>query len=120
MLSKLSLAIGCLAASFGCACGATIDLVGRKGGLAGIKIEGDIEPGDAVKLLRVYEYFGQFRGGRIFLFSRGGDMEEAIKLGGLIRRLRLTTYAPERNPYENRSLATDKTNNICASACVLI
>ena len=77
-------------------------------------------PGDALQLLRTYKYFGQ-SGAGIFLFSRGGDVEEAMKIGRLIRRLRLTTYAPDRPPTQAiLASPADKTNNVCASACVLV
>jgi|SRR5579871_4305267 len=78
------------------------------------------KPGDAIQLLKTYEYSGQFRGGSVFLFSRGGDIDEAMKIGRLIRRLRLTTYAPDRAPHVILALPADQANNVCASACVLV
>jgi hypothetical protein len=126
MFARLLLFIACVTAAFGYARGATIELTGATSPVTGkptpngIKIEGEIEPGDAIKLLRTYEYYGEFRGGLIFLFSRGGDIKEAMKIGRLIRQLRLTTYAPDRASHVILALPADKANNVCASACVLI
>jgi hypothetical protein len=126
MFARLLLVIACVTAPFGYARGATIELTGTTSPVtgkqtpSGIKIEGAIEPGDAIKLLRTYEYYGEFRGGLIFLFSRGGDIKEAMKIGRLIRQLRLATYAPDRASHEILALPADKANNVCASACVLV
>jgi len=120
MFSRLLLVIACVTAAFRLACGATIELTGKRYPV-GIKIEGEIEPGDALKLLKMYKYFGQFEGADVFLFSRGGNVEEAMKIGRLIRRLRLTTYAPDRaNSYKILALPADRANSVCASACVLV
>jgi len=118
MFSRLLLIIACVIAAVRIACGATIEITGKQSPI-GIKIEGEIVPDDALKLLRTYEYFGQFAGAGIFLFSRGGNIEEAMKIGRLIRRLRLSTYAPARD-YEILALPADQANNVCASACVLV
>ncbi len=56
--------------------------------------------------------------------SRGGDVDEALKMGIFIRRLRLETEVPTQ--LEGHSdifswvSSADKSNNICASACFLI
>ena len=96
MFSRLLTVIACLIAAVRFACGATIELAGKQYPL-GIKIEREIVPGDAIKLIKTHEYFDQFTGVGIFLFSWGGDIEEAMKIGRLIRRLPLTTFAPERS-----------------------
>ena|SRR5208337_2624625 len=120
MFSRLLLVIACVTAEFGYACGATIDVAGNRFPVV-LEIEGEIEPGDALKLLRTYEYCGQFTTGIISLFSRGGDVEEAMKIGRLIRRLRLSTQAPERSgSYKILASPADKANSICASACILV
>ena len=128
MLSRLLMVIAAIGFVFESACGATIELtgysVGRK--TLGVKIEGEIEPGDALKLLTLYEYFGHFTTENVFLWSRGGDVEEAMLVGRLIRRLRLDTIAPSRGKFDVLTLfgahatPANKENNVCASVCVLI
>jgi hypothetical protein len=58
----------------------------------------------------------------LYLRSKGGNVEEAIKLGRLIRQLRLGTEVPER--YNNEILspvpAANKDNFVCGSACFLV
>ncbi len=90
-----------------------------------IKVEGNIEPGDAERLLEKvlddYRYYGT-PDNTIFLRSRGGDVEEAMKMGEVIRRLRLNTEAPHWTGKEALSLvASDNPENfLCASACFLV
>ena len=104
--------------------GATIDLARTGDGklLVGVKLEGDIEPGDALKLLALYEKYGDEAVSPVYLRSKGGDVEEAIKVGRLIRQLRLETEVPIRRDNEGLSLvpATDAANFVCASACFLV
>ena len=88
----------------------------------GILVEGEIEPGDAYRLW--IELLNDFGFGRdIYLRSKGGDVDEAIKMGELIRRLRLATYAPlvkdDGTHYDWIKIASED-NNICASACFLV
>src|ERR1700722_20743083 len=62
-----------------------------------IKVEGDIVPGDADKLLtKLMDFFYVFGPAieTIYLMSKGGDVEEAMKMEAIIRRLRLGTMAP--------------------------
>ena len=68
---------------------ATIELArGRDGkALVGLKVEGEIVPGDAIKLLGMYQYYGNGAASTIFLLSKGGDVEEAMTMGRLIRTL---------------------------------
>jgi len=91
--------------------------------LNGIKIEGEIQPGDAQKFY-VELKKDNFEKTTIFLRSLGGDVEEAIKIGQIIRRLRLTTEVPTRFDSINKSLdlikIDNETNRVCASACFLI
>ena len=91
MLGRLLMVIAALGFAFRPACGATIEIVkdhlrlyGIEKEVDGIKIEGEIETGDTLKLLKTYEYFGPFDSSLIFLRSRGGNLEEAIKMGKLI------------------------------------
>ena len=59
-------------------------------------LEGQIEPGDYISLrnfLRNQSNFEKITGG-VFLASPGGHLNEALKIGYLIRELRLTTNAP--------------------------
>jgi len=103
---------------------ATIEQARRQDGtlLSGVTVEGDIEPGDALALSNsVLTLGGNAR--TVFLESKGGDVEEAMKMGTLIRRLRLMTEAPtkfEGHEVMSPVLLANKDNNICASACFLV
>lgn len=104
---------------------ATIELARGSGGkaLAGLKVEGEIVPGDALKLLGMYQYYGYGAASSIFLLSKGGDVEEAMTMGRLIRILRLETVAPNhiQLPAPMGVVApANQDNFICASACFLI
>jgi hypothetical protein len=104
---------------------ATIELArGRDGkALVGLKVEGEIVPGDAIKLLGMYQYYGNGAASTIFLLSKGGDVEEAMTMGRLIRTLRLETVAPSdiQLPVPMGVVTpANKDNFICASACFLI
>ena len=116
-----------------------------------IKIEGEIRPGDADRFYKAYFDYNvvhQFLHGGVisaplpstkFLFtpdmapslievvylaSKGGDVDEAIKIGRIIRSLRLSTYAPIIPASGGRPICqmrlNDQNNCICASACFLI
>ena len=94
--------------------------------LLGVTVEGEIERGDTVKLLDELMTFDVTHDREVarlvFLRSKGGDVEEAMKMGTLIRRLRLVTQAPTKfddKPILSEVLLTDKDNDICASACFL-
>lgn len=93
--------------------------------LEGVKIEGEIEPGDANKFLRYYAYFGAVGSRTVFLRSKGGNVAEAMAIGRLVRRFRLTTAAPILE-YEYREEqykeypSDDRSNYVCASSCFLI
>jgi hypothetical protein len=104
---------------------ATIELARGPNGKAivGLKVEGDILRGDALKLLGMYRYYGADAASTIFLLSKGGDVEEAMTMGRLIRTLRLETWAPLHIQLPEPSglvMPDDKDNFICASACFLI
>ena len=93
---------------------------------AGAVLEGIIQAGD-------YEKFKNFilNGGnafQIYLASPGGDLAEAMKIGLLVRLLKLSTVVPGK-PLTNQALelaaaehglANPKANYVCASACFFI
>lgn len=95
-------------------------------------LEGKIETGDYEKLLTVFDdWCGMdFRGkpgcaSGIYLASPGGDLIEAMKIGRLVRTLRLETYVPSDfpPPYRQRAeavLKDPKADYMCASACFFI
>jgi hypothetical protein len=96
------------------------------GAAAGAVLEGAIQAGD-------FEKFKNFilNGGnpfQIYLASPGGDLAEAMKIGLLIRLLKLSTVVPSK-PLTNQAfesaaaehgLANPKANYQCASACFFI
>jgi hypothetical protein len=103
---------------------ATFELARRTDGtiIQGVKLEGDIVPGDSQKLLEFYNTYGA-RVSPIHLRSKGGNVDEAMKMGTIIRRLRLETDVPVwdvgRQPID--SIRIDHQENmICASACFLV
>jgi hypothetical protein len=125
MLSRLALVIVALGLPLKPTLGATIELARSVDGhTLGVRIEGKIEPGDADKLLKIYVYFGPAAASKVFLWSPGGNLQESIKIGRLIRQLRLSTYAPDRlsmlGIFDSGVAPIDKSNNLCASACVLV
>ena len=90
--------------------------------VAGVKVGGDIVPGDAKKLLDFYKTYGVMTS-PVHLRSKGGNVEEAMKMGAIIRRLRLETEVPVwntgRQPID--PIKVDRQENmICASACFLV
>lgn len=103
---------------------ASFELARRADGIVveGIKIEGEIVPGDAQKLLDFYGKYGDLIS-PVYLRSKGGDVAEAMRMGMMIRRLRLETSVPVwdtgRAPID--SIRVDHQENmICASACFLV
>jgi len=125
IVGRLLIAISALTLTLKPSCSATIELAGRGEVASGIKIEGEIEGGDALKLLRLYEYFGPHITSTVYLRSRGGNVEEAMKIGYLIRRFRLETSVPwmiggTLVDLGNEAAPVDPENLVCASACILI
>ncbi len=90
-----------------------------------LKVEGDIVVGDAdklrTKLLDYYNIFGASID-TVDLASQGGDVEEAMKMSALIRRLRLKTeVAVGDATHPPVSLVVhDGKDLACASACFLV
>lgn len=112
----------------GATCGAgaaTLDLARRitDGAIIpGLRIEGEIVAGDAQSLLDAYARYGTMIS-PIYLRSRGGDVEEAMRMGAIIRRLRLATDIPlgDREKPPLSLIKVDRQeDNICASACFLV
>jgi hypothetical protein len=63
-------------------------------------IEGDIEPGDFQKFLdAIKERQGQIS--TVWIFSPGGDFQEAMKIGRAMRALELASMVPIRNKFGN-------------------
>jgi hypothetical protein len=85
--------------------------------LPGVTIEGTIAPGDFAKLASLVL---DARGTAVvWLASPGGNLSEALRLGGLIRQLALEVRAPVDR---SRPLVRlrDPENNTCASACFFL
>ncbi len=95
-------------------------------------LEGKIVPGDYDKLrnfLGNKSNFDKISGG-VFLASPGGEVAETIKIGRLIRALRLSTDAPSGTPkgspkfgkslIQPYDLVDPKTNYLCTSACFFL
>jgi hypothetical protein len=88
-------------------------------------IEGKIELGDFDRIRNFV--FANFPV-KIYLASPGGDLSEAMKIGHLLRTLKLATAVPDRFPrLEIRDMAASahglkdaKDNYLCASACFFI
>jgi hypothetical protein len=93
----------------------------------GVTVEGDIVSGDTNRLLMTLLELNRFLFAgevprSVYLMSKGGDVEEAMKMGMLIRRLRLGTIAPLKlpgSPPDCEVVLADKNNCVCASACFL-
>jgi TPR repeat protein len=103
---------------------ATFELARRADGniVPGVKVEGDIVPGDARKLLDFYKTYGVMIS-PVHLRSKGGSVEEAMKMGAIIRRLRLETEVPVWDT--GRALVDPikvdhQEDEVCASACFLV
>jgi hypothetical protein len=103
---------------------ATFELARRTDGtvVEGIKVEGEIVPGDAQRLLDFYGKYGELIS-PVYLRSKGGDVAEAMRMGTIIRRLRLKTEVPVwdtgRQPIDPIKVDHQE-NTICASACFLV
>jgi hypothetical protein len=65
-----------------------------KSGFVSLYLEGEILPGDFEKLKNVIVNNDGARD--IYLASPGGDLSEAMKIGRLIRSLKISTTAPRR------------------------
>jgi hypothetical protein len=92
-------------------------------------LEGQIEPGDFDRLRSfVFEKgWGRAESGvsEIYLASPGGDLAEAMKIGRLVRELKLTTVVPASSDLREKAAARHnlkdaKANYMCASACFFV
>lgn len=91
-------------------------------------LEGTIAPGDYEKLIKfIGESCPDACPSAIYLASPGGSLAEAIKIGRLVRAMRLKTQVPDNAPQEWRQkfqeivkLANPKKNYLCTSACFFI
>lgn len=85
-------------------------------------LEGEIQPGDYDRF--VTQILNGGLGTELWLNSPGGDVFEAMKIGRLVRELRLDTHAPDRVGNTAFCSAhpqgTDLNKCSCASACFLI
>jgi len=94
-------------------------------------LEGKIVAGDyntVRKFLSVKSTFDKISGG-VFLASPGGNLQEAVKIGSLIRSLGLSTTAPSGPPTGRRQYGEsrirpddlrDANDYLCTSACFLL
>lgn len=97
----------------------------RSGNYKAIVIEGEIASGDFDSFRRIAKA-GKGRVSGVYIFSPGGDFDEAMKIGKAIRALELTTNVPMKDdngkPYcEEDSLGVTPSpklseNCVCASA----
>jgi hypothetical protein len=94
-------------------------------------LEGRIEAGDYASVRNFIGDPANFNkmNGQIVLASPGGNVFEALQIGYLIRRLRLSTDVPSRPPPTVRSSGseiirpldlTNSRNYLCTSACFLL
>jgi hypothetical protein len=107
---------------------------GVKLGPRSVIVEGKIEAGDYDKLRSIYGERGQseFSLGLpevdvLSLASPGGDLAEAMKIGRLVRPLKLITNVPSRiglhstlGMANEHKLKNPQANYMCASACFFI
>jgi hypothetical protein len=115
----------CLAAAFvACVTSVTpLDAADIKEGRLGEAVlEGTITSGDYDKVLSFVEARWNAIGS-IYLASPGGSVTEAIKIGRLVRTLKLETIAPARTinaaRVKEHKLTDPDANFMCASACFL-
>jgi len=102
----------------------------------GVQFEGKIEKGDYEKLFaaageiasEMYNNPNRSIYPVLHLFSPGGDLAEAMKIGRLVRQLHWMTTAPENLPnglkdvqkHTMDQLKNSQENYMCASACFFI
>lgn len=85
--------------------------------ISGVLIEGTIAVGDFAKFEAIL--LRRSNADPIWLASPGGDLSEAMKIGQLIRELKLSVEAPKES-LEFFPLLRDKRNAVCASACFFV
>jgi hypothetical protein len=97
-----------------------------------VVLEGQIETGDYDKVKGFYGdmrrqfWLGSPSANQLYLASPGGNLTEAIKIGRLVRALKLNTIVPSRSDYlqavavKKYHLKNPKANYMCASACFFV
>lgn len=85
--------------------------------MGGIMIEGEIVDGDYAKFEKLVMQI--FNPGVVWLASPGGDLVEAMKIGRLVRELKLSVWAPPKSG-PLFPMVDSKKNAVCASACFFI
>ena len=102
------------------------NIVGNKT-LVNVVLEGEIRKGDHETLFNVLKGIPPPAHATIVLRSPGGDYNEAIKIGRLLRNARLEanipywrSSGPTCSPDDGFPSPKDKKNCICASACAFI
>lgn len=88
--------------------------------LKGVLIEGKIIKGDFEKFKELALSVPE--GGVVWLSSPGGDLAESIKIGLLVRKLKLSVMAPtlKQEIWSIIINLKNQQNSICASACFFI
>lgn len=92
----------------------------------GAVLEGRIEAGDFERILQFIE--GDHHFAHLYLASPGGNLIEAIRIGSLLRQLRVSTTIPSKPLTRQSWLATvtlhdlkvDRADYQCAGACFFI
>ncbi len=106
------------------ALGATFELAKARNGnyVQGSKMEGEIVAGDYERFMALYKEYGSGIS-PLYLYSKGGNVDESLKLGTQIRKLRLETRAAwwdtGREPIVTTQI-DNKENSVCASSCFLL
>lgn len=80
-----------------------------------IVVEGEIQQGDAESFVEMVRA-GRGRIRNVFLYSSGGNLHEAMRIGRHIRELALVTYSAQGD----FCAAESADNCICASACFFV
>lgn len=94
-----------------------------------VVIEGPIQEGDFNRFEKIIRE-NQGKISTVFIYSHGGDFDEAMKIGRAMRALELNSMAPQVDSYGNPSCEKDEYDTIptpkkadnctCASACFFI
>ena len=85
--------------------------------MQGIMVEGWIAEGDFEKFERLVTQ--KDNAGVVWLASQGGDISEAMKIGRLVRELKLEVWAPAKSNILFPTIASAQ-NAVCKGACFFI
>lgn len=69
-------------------------------------LDGEIQKGDSNQLINAILDSNGKKGSGLYLNSKGGDLEEALKIGSIVKEFGMTVFVKE--------------NGVCASACFFI